>query len=141
MKNKKSQSQIITIVLIILLVLSAIVIVWQVVMGTDYEPELFREEACRNLYYEDEKGFMVLYPPFVKLIDDVEKELNMSVDSHRTKGKWAGCSGLDGCQNIDCRIHATMCHPSRYESGYCVDVDLNLIIDYEKWKEWWETNK
>ena len=136
-KNKKGAMELSMSTIIILVLAMSMLILGLVLVRSIFDnEERFGKDACENLAYTDEQGYGVIYKPLNELVDAVEKKFNMSVDSYGTIGEWRGCSGNNGCQNIDCRLPITLCSPSRYESGYCINLDLNLVINYEEWKEW-----
>jgi len=95
------------------------------------------KDACENINLI-KKGSYHSYPPLTDLINETEFKTLGKISSFSNFGEWKGCSGneLDNCNYVDCSFPARLCFPSTSQNGYCENIELNLIVDYNNWIEW-----
>lgn len=98
----------------------------------------FHTNVCSDMYVLHKDNTVSDYPPLVELANKAANETHGVLISYRTNGKWLGCGGKD-CGSIYCSYPVRVCEGYVDTSGICMNLELNLVVNYSDWKEWKST--
>lgn len=131
-KQKKDRSLAYGILVLIVLLL-AILLMFYYKSQSNLGKEEFKlgKEVCGDMT-KPNGNIIEVYPPLLKIMETTEHILGGDMPQDSYSGYWIKKIN----ESITCQFPSKSCFSPNSESSFCLVTTLNLVVNYQDWKDW-----